>query len=173
MVNYNIIYVTDTKNTKYEISINNDDNIKELKRIIVNDLFENKKATDELYLYVKKEKKIESYEIYQKLTLNERYKITKNVLEDFFDNIYSKKENIKYDKEIYSYIDLLNINFNWGEPNIISLPITNNFETTYFKTNPFNFITIDRKINDNFSLMNKSNNKLIFEENIYSNFERD
>ena len=158
-----------------DVFIYDDDTIYELKRKIIENCFENKKCMEELYLCGRTKNIVTSYDAYQTLTKNSQYKITQNVLYDYFKNIVND-ENYDFEtleieeKSNYSYIDLLNINFKWENEYMFFRPLDIIYKTIDFLTNPYSVTEINKKINDNYGLLDQNLDKnLIFENNIHNN----
>ena len=141
-----------------DVFINDDDTIYELKRKIIHYCYDDKLSMEELYLCNRTKNIVTSYIAYQKLTKNGQYKITETVLKDYFKNIVKSEED-DYDsleiedKNNYSYIDLLNINFNWNKEYTFFIPMDIKYKTIDFLTNPYYVSEINKKINDNYDLL--------------------
>ena len=160
-----------------DVFIYDDDSIYEIKRKIVKYCFNNEKCMEELYLCCRTKNVVSSYDAYQKLTKNGQYKLTYDVLCDYFKNIVNdesgpldiKTINIE-EKETYSYIDIINLNFDWNKEYMFFKPLDIKYKTIDFLTNPFNVNKINKKINDNYRLLDINLDKnLIFENNIHNN----
>jgi hypothetical protein len=92
-----------------------DDSIGTIKIKILNEL-KKEIILDEIYLYCQKKETLNAVSVYKSLTQNNNIQLTKVRLEQFLSNINSDEsgENFKepVEKEIYTYDDIFEMNFN-------------------------------------------------------------
>ena len=98
-----------------EQQIHFDDSIGTIKIKILNEL-KKEIILDEIYLYCQKKESLNAVSVYQSLTQNNKLQLTKVRLEQFLSNIvsdeYGKPFEEPAEKEVYTFDDIFEMNFN-------------------------------------------------------------
>lgn len=141
-----------------------DDTIETIKKKIIKE-FDTEISFEEIYLFYKKQQKINSISIYHALTQNDKILLNKENLVEYLLNIDEFDLNKIPDKDVYTYEDILNLNLE-ETTHLVNKPfgqklisLISNYPYT---VNPYNVITYDvflEKYSD--KLTTTSNNNLM------------
>ena len=126
----------------YKIHI--DDSIDDIKRKIIL-TFQKKISFGEIYLFTTQKKKFNPVKIYQALTQDNKEDLTNKILIQFLLNFKTIDIKDIEDKPIYSFEDILNINFN--DEHIIKKPLGQYFMRNngryQYTSNPYDALVYD------------------------------
>lgn len=143
-----------------------DDSIETIKKkICLYTSLGNRISFDEIYLFYKQKRKLESTIVYQELTQNESIELTKDRLFQFLLNIsYQEIESIPI-KEIYTYNDIISLNLDISD---VNFPLGQTFKsvkkTFPFTVNPFDVIEYDTFLERNAEdITSTTNHNLLLE----------
>lgn len=140
-----------------------DDTIETVKKKIIME-FDTKISFEEIYLFNKSQEKLNSLQIYQILTQNDKLELTKNRFINYLLNIDGIDISKLPNKEIYTYEDIISLNIE-NQSLLVNKPIGQYLVGTYssypYTINPFDVESYDNIEEQSDKLISTSNDSLI------------